>query len=511
MNLNKHNLLKIKAEGLDIPSIKIFDLPEKVVQFGTGVLLRALPDYFIDKANKQNIFNGRIVVIKSTSNGLSNEFETQNGLYTHCIKGVKNGSIVDKQIINASISRVLNATNQWTQILDTAENPAIQLIISNTTELGITLDITDSIHNNPPITFPGKLLSWLYKRYCYFNGSTDSGVTIVPTELITENGIKLKNIVHELALINKLDQSFITWLLNSNDFCNSLVDRIVPGKMPLEQHQTTLENLRYSDDLMIMSECYALWAIEATNTKSKEALGFGNESEGLFITPNINKFQEMKLRLLNGTHTFSCGLAFLLGFETVSLALQNKKFREYLINLMNTEIAECVISETISGEELSIFANNVIDRFSNVEIQHKWLSISVNYTDKMAMRNIPLISEYYLRYNAVPEHMAIGFAAYIFFMKPTKFSNGFYYGIHNDIDYQINDVKANLFFEFWEHTSISEVVKSVLKNQNLWKTDLSKLPGFSEAVSKYLSQFLTGNLSSTFNEFNNANRVASVV
>ena len=31
-------------------------LPEKVLQFGTGVLLRGLPDYFIDKANKLGVF-----------------------------------------------------------------------------------------------------------------------------------------------------------------------------------------------------------------------------------------------------------------------------------------------------------------------------------------------------------------------------------------------------------------------------------------------------------------------
>ena len=52
-----------------MPNEEIFELPEKVLQFGTGVLLRGLPDYFIDKANRNGIFNGRIVVVKSTSNG----------------------------------------------------------------------------------------------------------------------------------------------------------------------------------------------------------------------------------------------------------------------------------------------------------------------------------------------------------------------------------------------------------------------------------------------------------
>ena len=50
--------------SLVVPGQDVLQLPEKVLQFGTGVLLRGLPDYFIDKANRQGIFNGRVVVVK---------------------------------------------------------------------------------------------------------------------------------------------------------------------------------------------------------------------------------------------------------------------------------------------------------------------------------------------------------------------------------------------------------------------------------------------------------------
>ena len=81
------------------------NLPEKVLQFGTGVLLRGLPDYYIDKANKQGIFNGLIVVVKSTGNGGADEFSNQDCLYTHCIKGVQNNQIVDqKKVKNPAAS-----------------------------------------------------------------------------------------------------------------------------------------------------------------------------------------------------------------------------------------------------------------------------------------------------------------------------------------------------------------------------------------------------------------------
>ena len=492
MNLTKQNLANITAAELNIPSQNIFELPEKVLQFGTGVLLRGLPDYYIDKANKQHIFNGRIVVVKSTGNGGADEFSNQDCLFTHCIKGVKNNKLVEQNIINASISRVLSAKTNWNEILETATNPAMQLVLSNTTEVGIVLDENDRIANTPPASFPGKLLAWLYKRYQTFNGSQESGVAIVPTELVTDNGTKLKIIIEALAKKNELDAGFINWLNTSNDFCNSLVDRIVPGKMPQEQHTATEKTFGYTDGLMIMSEVYSLWAIETSNTKTKGILSFSNVDEGIVIAPNINKFRELKLRLLNGTHTFSCGLAYLSGFDTVKDAMANKTFNLFLHDLMTHEISPCIENVEISRLQAYDFAKGVIDRFRNPNIDHRWLSISMNFTGKMKMRNIPLIVEHYKRFDTVPKYMAIGFAAYLLFMKADKVEDGKYYGTRNGETYHINDEMATCFYEFWINNNAIDLVPKVLSNIELWGTDLSVLPTFSHAVTQYMQAFQQG-------------------
>src|SRR6185503_11798091 len=137
MRLSKNNIEQIaKRNGLDTPDKKVFELPEKVLQFGTGVLLRALPDHFIDKANKQGLFNGRVVVVKSTDCD-STAFDMQDGLYTVCVRGVEQGKTVEENIINASVSRVLSAKIDWPLILKCAYNPEMKIIISNTTEVGI--------------------------------------------------------------------------------------------------------------------------------------------------------------------------------------------------------------------------------------------------------------------------------------------------------------------------------------------------------------------------------------
>src|ERR1044072_4655329 len=99
MQLNKENIKNITSQNVIKPPEHIYELPDKVLQFGTGVLLRGLPDYFIDKANRQGIFNGRIVVVKSTSQGDTSAFDKQDGLYTLCVRGLQDGQKVEENII----------------------------------------------------------------------------------------------------------------------------------------------------------------------------------------------------------------------------------------------------------------------------------------------------------------------------------------------------------------------------------------------------------------------------
>jgi tagaturonate reductase len=154
----------------------------------------------------------------------------------------------------------------------------------------------------------------LYERWKHFGGSAESGMVIVPTELIVGNGDKLQEIVLEQAHRNALEPEFIEWIDTHNRFCNSLVDRIVPGKP--ENATEILQKLGYQDDLVIMSEVYRLWAIQG-DEHVRKVLSFAQVDEGVIIEKDIEIYRELKLRLLNGTHTLMCGMAYLLGFKYV--------------------------------------------------------------------------------------------------------------------------------------------------------------------------------------------------
>jgi tagaturonate reductase len=475
-------------ENFNVPEAHLFELPEKVLQFGTGVLLRGLPDFYIDKANKQSVFNGRIVVVKSTGVDV-NEFAKQDGLYTQCIEGIVDGNEVKEYVINASISKVLSAKADWNEIMKYAESGDIQIIISNTTEVGIVLKADDDIYAEPPESFPAKLLAFLYHRFRHFNGSEESGIVVIPTELIVDNGTQLKDILLELATINQLDKKFIEWLTASNSFCNSLVDRIIPGSLKKQAQKIFESTAGYEDDLTIMSEPYSLWAIESSSKKTKDILSFYKADKNVIIAPDINKYRELKLRLLNGTHTFSCGLAFLAGFDLVFQSMQENFISTFIKKLMIKEIAPCIIGSNISMNEAKVFADTVIDRFCNPYIEHKWLSISMQYTAKVKSRNVPLLLAWYRYHNKIPMYIAAGFSAYILFMKPVVKDGNSYYGMNNGVKYKIEDDKADYFYNLWQQYSPDIVVQKVLSDEGLWNVDLTVLNGFMTAVQYFLDQF----------------------
>jgi len=488
MILSKDNLKGIKVPGLVVPDAKLFDLPEKVLQFGTGVLLRGLPDFFIDKANRAGIFNGRIVVVKSTDTGSSAEFDDQDSLYTLGIKGIVDGKKVEEDIICSAISRVLTAGKDWAAILEFARNPELQVVISNTTEVGIQL-VEDDVHQAPPISFPGKLLAVLYARYQALGGGEESGLVIVPTELIVDNGKKLKAIVLELASQNDLDGDFIHWIDQHNHFCDSLVDRIVPGKPDAQTVARLEDQCGYNDNLRIASEAYALWAIQGDD-KVKSVLSFAKADEGVVIAPDIEIFRELKLRLLNGTHTLSCAVAFLSGFKTVREAMDDAIFSVFITQLAFNEIAPA-IPYKVDQKAAHDFAGKVLDRFRNPHIEHQWISISAQYSSKMKTRVIPVLMQHYRTETTPPENMTLGFAAFIRFMKTVKNAKGEFIGTNNGEEYKVTDDNAAIFAEAWKEEDTDKVVNTILSNENLWGgPNLTILPGFEEAVAKKLKHIL---------------------
>jgi tagaturonate reductase len=445
--------------SLSIPHDAQFQLPDKVLQFGTGVLLRGLPDYFIEKANQKGIFNGRIVVVKSTVNGDVSSFQEQDNLYTLSIRGIKNGQNVNENIICSAISKILHANTQWSDVLNSAADPSIQIIISNTTEAGLQY-VEEKLTHVPSLSFPGKLTQCLYHRFIKLGHAPESKIVVLPTELLTDNGFLLKQIIEKLIHFNDYPKSFGEWVNQKVIFCNTLVDRIVPGKLSNEHQQILLEKYGYTDSNAIMCEPYALWAIEG-GQEVRDLLSFSTVNEEIKIVPDISQFKELKLRILNGSHTLLCAKAIAEGFETVFLAMSNPIFRKYAEELIFEEIIPSLPAEIKKEDKLS-FAKDVIDRFSNPNIEHKWTSIAVQYPMKLTIRVLPLLKLYAQNTGVSPTKMVECIKEVLHFLLSNE-------------NTPMDDIsKAAINKINLSSSSTEEKVKNLLKEKTMWGEDLTQ-------------------------------------
>ena len=456
-------------DNLILPTDEQLFYPEKVLQFGTGVLLRGLPDQYISEANRAGKFRGRVVVIKSTQNGTTDAFAEQDGLYTLCVKGIDNGQLVNQAYVNASISRVLSAVEDWTAILECAKSDDLSVVTSNTTEVGIVFT-EENILDGVPSSFPGKLLAILYARFIHYNGDLSKGLVIIPAELIEENGSKLSDILNRLAAHNQLGEAFKNWLNQANPICNTLVDRIVPGKLSAADQAATEASLGYSDELMIMAEPFGLWAIESTDQRVIDALGFCDEERGCRVVPSIQKFKELKLRMLNASHTFSCGVSMLAGMEYVKDSMNNEALKSYTSQLALEEIASAITGEKISAAEADAFGKAVLDRFANPFLEHKWASISAQFTLKMKIRCLPLIVATQEKTGQLPLRMLIGFSAYL--------------------------VQMDLV----NRDDLATSLRIVLSDTSTWEQDLTAIPGLMDKVLEIIASIQSNGILKTIHQ-----------
>lgn len=489
MLLSKDVIHQIKTTGLRLPKMSIFDLPERVLQFGTGDLLRALPDHCIDQANQRNIFNGRIVAVKSTDAGQAIAFEQQNGLYTLYLNGTKDDEPDERQYICAAISRVLAAETQWLDVLECASSIHISIIISNTKETGIKLTM-EHIGATAPTSFPAKLLAVLFKRYNVFNGSAESGLLILPTELIPNNGQLLKQYIIELAAFNNLPPQFVNWLKHNNHFCNTMVDRIVAGKPEKSIIDQLNAKSGYVDQFRTVAERHASWIIEGDESIANR-IPFQKWDGTIKVVPNLDIYRNLKVFLLDGIHTLCCGAALLSGFTTVGEAANNHYFWNIIEKLTREEIVPS-LPFTVDLSEAASYCNHIKKRLQNTLIAHKWSMLSFQYSLKIRIRIIPLIHNYYIHHGKVPKAMAVCFAAFICFMRVQKQGNVFVRILTGNKSITVHDTNAAYFHRIWHDHPLHEVINCILSNRNLWGTDLAGLPGFRNAVCQYADKILEG-------------------
>jgi tagaturonate reductase len=476
------------------------DLPERVLQFGTGMLLRALCAASVDAANRAGAFNGRIVVVQSTPHGNARAINAQDGLFTLVERGLLDGTPIERSHPIGAVSRALVADTDWPAVRAAVAQPELRVIVSNVTEAGFRLDADvarpDPTSARAPAGFPAKLADVLFARFERLPDGPP--LYVIPTELVPDNGPRLGAMIDRLA--SQWSDRFRAWLSTHVHFCSSLVDRITTGNPPAELRATLEAQLGYSDELLTLTEPYALWAVEGEPGALREAFPIDVAPDTVVFASDIAMYRERKLRLLNGTHTALAPLALLAGVATVREAAEHPRLGAFLERVLFQEL---VPGTDIAAAPARAFAAGVVERFRNPWLEHEWRVIATNQTTKMRVRVAPAIERFVQTERHVPQGLALACAAHLRYLRPVSEGappRSAPHGRWRGAPYPIVDADLPLVARHWlavdpdrasaplPRDTLERLTARALADEALWGSSLARLPGFLEATTQALAR-----------------------
>lgn len=453
----------------------LYKAPERILQIGDGNFIRGFVDWMIDELNHKTDFKGKIVSVQATPRGyrvpVLNE---QNGLYTLLARGIEEGERVEKVQLIQSIQRAINPYSDWKEVLKTAEDPHMEFLFSNTTEAGLSYEKEVYAREQSPMSFPGKVVALLYHRYQHFEGNGDKGWVLIPCELLEDNGDKLKGICLEIIKDWDLPNEFIHWMLTACTFCNTLVDRIVPG-YPEDEADQLFDRLGYSDRLLTVAEPYYLFVIESEDSSIEKKLPF--KEAGLNVQFNeIAAFRENKIKLLNAPHTIMAIIGILENIESVREVMENETLYCYIKNMLVEEICATLPCDEKTNAQLYI--DNVFDRFRNPYLYHRLTDISLNSFSKFLARVWPSIETYREKMGQNPRRLVFSFASLLVFFEGVVKENGYLVKEDAKIIKKFQDF-------YHEYNGTKEVIAAFIRQliREEFNSELEELDSLSEAVA----------------------------
>lgn len=462
--------MRLHAGALDGEARASFEraraLPVRVIQIGEGIFLRGFVDWLIHRLNQSGRFGGRIAVVNPRPSGAHHihRFQEQDGLYTVMVRGRQDGSTVDDADLVTSVAYAIDSSQAWTEVLRLARDPAVEIAVSNTTELGIRYEPVPRPSDVAPPTYPAKLAQYLHERYRALGWQEAGRMIVVPCELVDDNGEQLREIVERHASDWQLGDDFFAWLRDRVEFCNTLVDRIVTpyaGEPPLP----------YDDALAVTVEPYHLFAIQGSR-RLAELWPFSEAGLNVHYADDIRDFRLQKLRALNGTHTSLANLGLAAGLRTVLDVMRHPVLSAYVRDLVHEEIVPATEGRMRDPAMLRRFARDVLERFENPYLEHSLRSIATNAIAKARIRVVPALVDAVERLGEA-RRLTAAIASVCLAYRP---------GMEEAAE---SDPSADRLRSLWQD-DVRASAQSILSDAELWSVDLTQLPGVVEGWVRFV-------------------------
>lgn len=437
---------------------------KKVLQYGEGNFLRSFVDLYFETLNREG-GEWAVEIVKPIPFGSLDAFARQENRYHVILRGVKDGNAAETVYPVSVVEQAISPFDDYPAYAALAVDPALAVIVSNTTEAGICYHEGDSFDGFAEMTYPAKLTKFLYARF----RAGLPGVYLLPVELIGNNADELFRCVEKYIDLWQLPEAFREWNRTENFYCNTLVDRIVSGFPRDEALRERLWKLvGERDDLLSVAEPFGLWVIE-NKGKIADLLPAGHHNIDIILTDDIAYYKKRKVRVLNGSHTNLVAAGLLSGAETVYDCMTN----ETLYRFFRASLEEIVPFVSSDRSMTERFAADVEERFRNPYLNHQLTSIALNSISKWRARVLPTFRDFFAANGRIPEHLTVGFSCLMHLYR-TKYAE------------LKDDAEVLSFF------ASGKLLKDFLSDRTVWGEDLTAYPQFLETVTAQTERLARG-------------------
>ncbi|MDA8498237.1 mannitol dehydrogenase family protein [Citrobacter sp. Igbk 17] len=459
------------AENVVMPQYDRQQLKTRIVHFGFGAFHRAHQALLTDRVlNSQGGDWGICEISLFSGDRLMSQLREQDHLFTVLEKGAAG----NQPIIVGAVNECLNAKlDSLAAIIEKFCEPQVAIVSLTITEKGYcidpatgSLDITNPriIHDlqvpDEPHSAPGIIVEALHRR-------RQRGLqpfTVLSCDNIPDNGHVVKNAV--LGMAEKRSPELANWIREHVSFPGTMVDRIVPAATE-ESLDEIARELGVADPCAISCEPFIQWVIEDHFVSGRPQW----ETAGVQMVDDVLPWEQMKLRMLNGSHSFLAYLGYLAGFQHISDCMQDRAFREAAHRLMLSEQAPTL---RITNVDLDQYADSLLERFANPALKHKTWQIAMDGSQKLPQRMLDGIRVHLARQSEWPL-LALGIAGWMRYVSGIDDSGAI-------ID--IRDPMSDKIRTIVEQSTESERVSALLSLHEIFDTDLAQNPQFVDTVER---------------------------
>ncbi|WP_285114340.1 mannitol dehydrogenase family protein [Leifsonia sp. fls2-241-R2A-40a] len=299
-------------------------------------------------------------------------------------------------------------------------DPAIRIVTLTVTENGYSsspatgrLDIADpaiaaDLRGDGPRTTIGQLARGIQRRAA----ASGAPLTVLSCDNLAANGTHTKGLVREFLqeLPTAEGAEALAFLESSVSFPSSMVDRIVPSTTPALRDEVS-SLLGAWDEVPVPAEPFTMWAIEDDFAAGRPAW----EAGGAVFSTEVDRYEQLKVRLLNGTHSLIAYLGALQGAETIPDAVGRPAIREAARAVLTHEYTPSI--QVPSGVDIADYQRQLFLRWGNTALGHKTSQVGTDGSVKLRQR-IPGPALRLLDRGEMPHLIALTVAAYLSCIAP---------------------------------------------------------------------------------------------